>query len=91
MPSHYKSEYPNCVLIPYKWATTGENIWTYGTLASNDITVRHNTGATAFTINKGGLPAHDAAPVRCVKLPAASGQASVAPLAGAQSDANAWN
>lgn len=91
MPSHNKSTYPNYVLIPYKWATTGENIWTYGTLANNAVAVRHNTGVTAFTINKGGLPAHDAAPVRCVKLPTASGQASVAPLAGAQSDANAWN
>ncbi|MBO5813874.1 MAG: hypothetical protein J6R13_05100 [Alistipes sp.] len=91
MPSHAITGYPNYVLIPYKWATTGENIWTYSTLAGNSIAVRHNNAATAFTINKGGLPAHDALPVRCVKLPAASGQASVAPLTGAQSDANAWN
>lgn len=91
MPNHAKSGYPNYVCIPYKWATTGENIWTYGTLATNDIAVRHNTGATAFTINKGGLPAHDALPVRCVKIATASGKALVAPLAGEQNDANAWN
>ncbi len=91
MPSHDKTGYPNYVLIPYKWATTGENIWTYGTLATNNITVRHNTGATAFNINKGGLPAHDAAPVRCVKIATASGEAQVSSLAGQQTDANAWN
>ena len=37
---------------------------------------------------KGPAPANFAMPVRCVKLPSASGQ--VASLAGQQSDANAW-
>lgn len=91
MPSHNISAYPNYVCIPFKWAITGENIWTYSTLASNDISVRLNTGATAFTMNKGGLPAHDAAPVRCVKIATASGEAQVSSLAGQQTDANAWN
>ena len=91
MPNHAKSTYPNYVCIPFKWAVTGENIWTYSTLATNSIAIKDNTGATAFTMNKGGLPAHDALPVRCVKMAATSSQASVAPLAGQQSDANAWN
>ena len=90
MPNHAKSTYPNYVCIPFKWAVTGENIWTYSTLATNSIAIKDNTGATAFTMNKGGLPAHDALPVRCVKMAATSSQASVAPLAGQQSDANAW-
>ena len=91
MPNHAITGYNNYVLIPFKWATTGENIWTYTTLATSDITVRFNTGKTAFTMNKGGLPAHDAAPVRCVKMASASGEAQVSSLAAKQADANAWN
>ncbi len=37
------------------------------------------------------MPASDAMPVRCVKLPTVSGEATVSSLAGSQSDANAWN
>ncbi len=90
MPSHAISTYPNLVRIPYKWAAPGENVWLKGTLETNDVSMKNDDGVGKWTLNKGGLPAHDAAPVRCVKLATASGGAQVASLAGQATDANAW-
>ena len=90
MPSHATSGYTNYVCCPYKWALPCQNMWEYGSALTGTIKVLRHDGTQAFTF-AGGLPAHDAAPVRCVKLPTASGDAEVSSLAAKQTDANAWN
>ena len=90
VPVHSISSYANYVCCPFKWAVSGQNMWVYSSALTSLIDFYNQEGATPVS-GSGGLPAHDAAPVRCVKIATASGEAQVSSLAGQQTDANAWN
>ncbi len=91
MPTHNISQYPNYVCCAFKWAMHGENLWAYSSALTSSVKIRNDNGDVKFDGTIGGLPANDAAPVRCIKLPTASGDAEVSSLAAKQTDANAWN
>ena len=90
VPVHSISSYANYVCCPFKWSVSGQNMWEYTGALTSKIDFYNQEGATPVS-GSGGLPAHDAAPVRCVKIATASGEAQVSSLAGQQTDANAWN
>lgn len=90
VPVHSTSSYANYVCCPFKWSVSGQNMWEYSSALTSTINFYNQEGATPVS-GSGGLPAHDAAPVRCVKLATVSGDAQVASLAGQATDANAWN